>query len=97
MTRDTLEGVILGAVLGSLIIPAVLKIMHKLGTWWRHLKPGMKPLQTIAEQEEKCKIFVRDFFIKQDAELYLIEPRLGIGKVPNVHELWPDVEGSGEW
>src|SRR5262249_37264131 len=33
------------------------------------------------------------FVIPEGGDLYSITPRLGIGKVPNVQELWPDVEG----
>lgn len=93
MSRDIWEGAILGAILGSLVIPGVLKAIGLIGKWWRNSRPARKLLQGIADEDEKCKIFVRDFFITQGVELYSIEPRLGIGKVPNVHELWPDVEG----
>jgi len=93
MIRDTWEGAILGAVLGTLIIPSVLKFIDLIRRWWRNSRPARKLLQGIADQNEKCKIFVRDFLITEGAELYSIEPRLGIGRVPNVHELWPDVEG----
>jgi len=93
MIMDIWEGAILGAILGSLVIPGVLKAIGLIGKWWKDSRPARKLLQGIADEDEKCKVFVRDFFITKGAELYSIEPRLGIGKVPNVHELWPAVEG----
>jgi hypothetical protein len=52
-------------------------------------------LEGIANQDEPCKIFVRDLFVQKDTPLISVEPRLGVGTVPNVLELWPDVEGRG--
>lgn len=93
MNRDTWEGAILGAILGALVIPAVLGIIGKFKKYWENSRPAKKLLQGIADDNETCKIFVRDFFVTQGTELYSIEPRLGVGVVPNVQELWPDVEG----
>ena len=93
MTRDTWEGAILGAVLGALIIPGVLGIIRQIKKYWKNSRPAKKLLQGIADNGETCKIFVRDFFITQGTELYSADPRLGVGVVPNVQELWPDVEG----
>ncbi len=93
MTRETWLGAILGAVLGSLVIPGVLKLIELLRHWWTWSRPSRKLLEGLANQVEPCKIFVRDFVIPKDTKLYSVEPRLGVGIVPNVHELWPDVEG----
>lgn len=92
MTRDMWEGAILGAVLGSLVIPGVMKLLNLLATVWSDSRPAKMLFQGIACKNEKCKIFVRDFFIQQNTQLYSVEPRLGVGIVPNVYELWPDVE-----
>jgi len=65
MTKDTWEGAILGAALGSLVIPAVLKSIDLLGKWWRNSRPARKLLQGIADQNEKSKIFVRDLALQR--------------------------------
>jgi hypothetical protein len=93
MTRETWYGAILGAVLGSLVIPGVLKLIELFRHWWTWSRPSRKLLEGLANQDELCKIFVRDFVVTKDTKLYSVEPRLGVGIVPNVHELWPDVEG----
>jgi hypothetical protein len=93
MTKDTWESAILGAVLGSIVIPGVFVIIDKIKKYWQNSRPAKKLLQGIVDNNERVKIFVRDFLITQGTSLYSIEPRLGIGTVPNVQELWPDVEG----
>ena len=93
MTRDTWEGAILGTVLGSLVVPGVLWLINRISRWWRDSRPARKLLGGIADNAEQCKIFVRDFLIEADTKLISVEPRVGIGVVPNVHHLWPDVEG----
>ena len=74
MNKDTWEGAILGAVLGTLVIPAVLKLIGLIGRFWRDSRPARKLLQGIADQNEKCKIFIRDFLTRQGSELYSIDP-----------------------
>src|SRR5450759_5274294 len=93
MTRDTWEGAILGAVLGSLLIPGVLWLIVLTAHWWRDSRPARQLFGGIADDAEYCKIFVRDFLIGADTKLISIEPRVGIGFVPNVQHLWSDVEG----
>jgi hypothetical protein len=93
MTRDTWEGAILGAVLGSLVIPGVLWLIDRIAHWWRDSRPARQLFGGIADEAEHCKIFVRDFLIGAGTELISVEPRVGIGVVPNVQHLWPDVEG----
>ncbi|GAG23046.1 unnamed protein product, partial [marine sediment metagenome] len=93
LSKDIWTGAILGAVLGSIIIPVVLSLMSKVKVWWFQKKPQTQLLQGIIYQSEPCRIFVRDFFIKAGTELISVEPRLGVGTVPNVRELWPDCEG----
>jgi hypothetical protein len=84
---------IAGAVLGSILIPTVSSIYKKVGNWWHESRPPQKLLQGMARQDEPCKIFVRDFFVRPEAQLFSIDPRAGLGLVRNVQELWPDVEG----
>jgi hypothetical protein len=91
MTRDTWEGAILGAVLGSLVIPGVLWLIHRATHWWRDSRPARQLFGGIANEAEHCKILVRDFMIGADTKLISVEPRVGIGVVPNVQHLWPDV------
>ena len=49
MSKDIWEGAILGAALGSLVIPAVLKLIDLIGKWWRNSRPARKLLQGIAD------------------------------------------------
>lgn len=93
MTRETWVGALLGAILGSFVIPGVLKLFELIVNWWKWSRPARKLLEGLSDQNEYCKIFVRDFIVTEDTKLYSIDPRLGVGIVPNVHELWPDVEG----
>jgi hypothetical protein len=79
--------------LGSLVIPTVLEIGKALVTWYRTSRPARKLLGNLARQEERCRVFVRDFILPSGSNILSIEPRRGAGIVPNVVELWPDVEG----
>jgi len=72
MTRDTWEGAILGAVLGSLVIPGVLWLGGRTAGWWRDSRPARQLFGGIAEETEHCKIFVRDFLIEPDTRLISI-------------------------
>ena len=93
MNKDTWEGAILGAVLGSIVIPGVYVIIDKIKKYWQNSKPAKKLLESIADNNEILKIFVRDLLINKGTDLYSLDPRLGMNTVPNVLELWPDVEG----
>ena len=93
MTRDMWEGAILGAVLGSLVIPGALWLVNRFARWRWDSRPARQLFGGIADEAERCKIFVRDFLIEADAKLISVEPRVGIGVVPNVNHLWADVEG----
>ena len=75
------------------MIPVVWCVIKKVQQWWRESRPAHKLLGGISDPAVLCRVFVRDFFIKPGTDLISVEPRLGVGVVPNVHELWPDVEG----
>ncbi|MBW2637866.1 MAG: hypothetical protein JRC86_10160 [Deltaproteobacteria bacterium] len=70
MTKDTWEGAILGAVLGSIVIPGVFLITDQIRKYWQNSRPAKKLLQGIADNNERVKIFVRDFLITQGTNLY---------------------------
>jgi hypothetical protein len=95
LSAEIWAGGILGAVLGAIVIPFVHYLIKILAKWWRETRPPLKLLEGIANQEEPCKIFVRDFIIPENTPLISIEPRVGVGTVPNVRELWPVVDGKG--
>jgi len=95
LSADIWTGAILGAALGSLVIPGVLYLVRSLTRWWHETRPPLKLLEGLASQEEPCRIFVRDLLVPKDSPLISVDPGVGIGTVPNVLELWPDVEGRG--
>ncbi len=92
---DVWTSIIVGAILGSIIIPVVHYLIKALLEWWHQTRPGLKLLEGIANQEELCRIFVRDLVLPENIPLISVEPRVGVGAVPNVRQLWPDVEGRG--
>jgi hypothetical protein len=71
-------------------------LLISVKTWWVFKVPAKKVLQQIADNKTEVHIFVRDFFIQPNAPLFVQEGLNGpVGMVPNVHELWPRVEGIG--
>jgi hypothetical protein len=60
--------------------------------WWKSQRPISRVLQGAGDDTHLVRIFVRDFLIPPGAPLLSREPQ-GTGFVPNVHELWPRVEG----
>lgn len=84
-----------GAILGALVIPGVLQIGKSLAGWWIALRPPRQVLGPLASNDEACTIFVRDFFLDKDSKLTSVEPRVGVGIVPNVRELWSEADGRG--
>ena len=67
----------------------LLKVVRN---YWVSQKPIVKVLQGLASNEKLTRIFVRDFVIPPGNPLISMD-RGGVGQVPNVHELWPRVEG----
>ncbi len=92
---DVWTSIIIGAVLGSIIIPVVHYLIKASLKWWGQTRPALKLLEGIADQQEVCRIFVRDLILPENTPLISVEPRVGVGAVPNVRQLWPDVEGRG--
>ncbi|MBE7470994.1 MAG: hypothetical protein DPW09_20100 [Anaerolineae bacterium] len=88
-------GAILGATLGSIVIPSLHYSVKRLAKWWQETRPPRKLLAGIAKQNETCRIFVRDLYVSKEASLISVEPKIGVGIVPNVQEVWPDSEGRG--
>ncbi len=81
-------------VLGALY--ALLTPLRSIWQWWTETRPARKVLGRGARQSELLRIFVRDLSIRPGTPLYSQDGVQGpIGVVPNVHMLWPDVEGRG--
>lgn len=77
-------------------LQSLCSLFTSVKNWWLFKVPSRKVLQQIADNKTGFNIFVRDFFIKPKTPLYAQEGLNGpIGIVPNVHELWPRVEGVG--
>ncbi len=85
----------LSLFLGGIVIPAGLNLFRFLRNWWRETRPGYRLLDEISIQSETCKIFVRDLILEKDSRLLAIEPRVGVGVIPNITNLYAEVEGKG--
>ena len=80
-------------VIASFLSPAVA-IVQGTWRWWKITRPARKVLEGIADNEERCRIFVRDYWINQNTPLFTREGTTGpVGTTPNVLHLWADVEG----
>ena len=84
-----------GAILGAVVIPLILEGIRRLRKWWNESRPRVRVLGAIADNDEICTIFVRDLLLGKDSQLIAVEPGRGVGIVPNVVDLWADVEGRG--
>lgn len=52
-------------------------------------------LESLSDNDEPCSIFVRDFQLAAGSIIEAHEHGRLLGTVPNVNDLWSDVEGSG--
>lgn len=86
---------IAGAVIGSLLIPITFKIIKRIQLWWVDTRPKNLLFGEIVKPRSKVKIFVRDLYLSDDSKLVSISPNVGLGLVPNIDHVWPDVEGIG--
>ncbi|MCR4277884.1 MAG: hypothetical protein NUV80_01760 [Candidatus Berkelbacteria bacterium] len=82
-----------GAILGSILIPLFWSGVKLLQRYYQQTRPIQMLLGRIGNNREVAKVFVRDFILPQGSQVLSIEPRHGVGVVPNVPHLWPDVEG----
>jgi hypothetical protein len=60
--------------------------------WWRTQRPINRVLGDISNPDTATNIFIRDLIIPPGSAL-ISHDSGRIGHVPNVHELWPRVEG----
>jgi hypothetical protein len=77
------------------LIPAGLYLIRLIANWWRNTRPVHKLLESICDNKEPCKIFVRDLILDENSKLLAFEPRLGYCIVPNIKRLYTEVEGKG--
>jgi hypothetical protein len=94
LSTEIWAGAILGAIIG-VIFTILLVGARRLTKCWIQSRPRVRVLGPLADNNETCTIFVRDFYLPEGSHILSVEPRYGVGTVPNVHELWPDVEGRG--
>lgn len=94
ISGETWAGAILGAVLGSIVIPLTYFTLTQALSWWRSSRPASRLLGQIVRPDAPCKIFIRDLILEKNAAILSVEPRVGVGRVPNVLELWADVDGK---
>jgi hypothetical protein len=89
-------GAVFGAILGAIVIPLVL-----LGVKWCinriiNSRPRNKLLGSIANNDERCTIFIRDFLLPKNSQILTKESaNLQYGAVPNVVDFWADADGIG--
>lgn len=94
ISNETWTGAILGAIISAFFVMSLAAI-KQLMKWWTKSRPQAKVLGPLADNKEPCTIFVRDYYLPPESQILAVEPGIGAGTVPNVHELWPDVEGRG--
>lgn len=96
LSKELWIGAILGTII-SFIFWVMVSLARKAHLWFKTSRPRMLILGDMANDEEKCLIFIRHLYI-QNVSLTtpLLEdvPRLGTGHVPNVRDLWADVDGT---
>lgn len=78
-----------------LIIPAGLNLIKFVIRLFKERRPALLFLDRIYKNDETCKIFIRDLIKEKNSKLLAIEPNVGIGEVPNVINVYPEVEGKG--
>lgn len=89
-------GAILGAILGAIVVPLVLYWIRCFRSWLITSRPRNKVLGSIANDSEDCTIFVRDFLLPPNSQIWAKESAsIPYGVVPNVNEFWADVDGMG--
>lgn len=89
-------GAILGAILGAIVIPLVLYEVKWYINWIINSRPRNKVFASIANNDEDCTIFIRDFLLPQNSQILAKESaNIQYGVVPNVVDFWADVDGIG--
>lgn len=86
---------LIGTFLGSLLVPFGIYLSQKLLVFLRNQLPAKKLLGDFSNNKTACKLFVRDLFLEDGSKVISVEPRTGMGYVPNIPVLWPEVEGLG--
>jgi len=77
------------------LIQSSISFIMNIRGWWKNILPAQKVLGPLANNKNILAIFVRDFFITPGTPLLSQEGLNGpIGIVPNVLNLWSDVEGK---
>lgn len=94
LTLETWAGAILGAIVSAVFTACAISA-KLLKRWWKRSRPINRVLGPLSDEEEPCTIFVRDFYLSPGSTIMSSDPRKGVGLVPNVQELWSDVEGRG--
>ena len=91
---DIWVGAILGAIVSAIFTASALGIRQFI-KWWKRSRPRNMILGSLADNSQPCSIFVRDFHLATGSRLEAYERGRLLGNVPNVTDLWSDVEGSG--
>lgn len=96
MTQDIWMGAILGAILGSIVIPFTGLAIKYIINWWVVKKPQNKLLKGITKENEPVNIFIRDLIKPPEEKIYAFNPKTATGGIiPNVNHLWADVDAKG--
>lgn len=86
---------LIGTFLGSILVPFGLFLGQRFIQYIQNQLPAKKLLGDFVDNNAPCKLFVRDLILESGSKVLSIEPRVGVGCVPNVPVLWPEVEGLG--
>ena len=97
LSYDLWIGAILGTII-SFIFYSILACARKAYRYLATSRPPLLILGDIANNAEQCLIFIRHLFIQDTTSetTPLLEkvPRRGVGRVPNVEDLWADVDAT---
>jgi len=85
---------VLGAILGSVIIPFILWGIKNLIRWIRSNKQKLKVLGTFANNNVNSTIFFRDLVLAPKSKVIAQDPPFMLSETPNIRDLWPAVEGK---
>lgn len=92
LSFDVWTGAVFGAILSSIVIPIVWFGLRVCYNRYRNSRPRIRLLGGLAQDSQACTIFIRDFLLPNNSQILAAEPCVGIGQVPNVRDLWADVD-----
>ena len=84
---------VLGAILGSIIIPFILYGVKNFIYFCRDLLPIRRVLSDFSKNDEKCVFWLRDAYQPTGTKILEISQH-GAGVIPNVSKWWAEVDAK---